>query len=233
MTVAFFTLTSVFSSLAILALISVESVFHDELAAVEFVSNSRFSHKFKLFANLKFWGVKIFVSVEFCLQLIVMAVDMDKIHKQLLYTLCMAVLCFLVSVVHIWAYYPKGRWITLGGNEHSETASVASGLSMQHIAHGTPFLHATESLSSSSCRPFAEESWRKHQPDMAVDETSTTADDHQQRWEPPIYQQSVASTDIPETMDAQSLPETSAALDGETPRISEICDDPAEVGDKS
>merc|ERR1719446_1375108 len=66
--VIFFTLTSIFSSLAIMALFSIEHVFHDDLATVDFVLDCEQMRKFKFLSNLKFWGVKLFVTIEFALE---------------------------------------------------------------------------------------------------------------------------------------------------------------------
>lgn len=112
MTVTFFTLTSIFSSLAIMALISIERVFHEDLVGVNFVSDV--SPRFSTFANLKFWGVKLFVSVEFAMQCCMHLVQVETLKKQLIYNVCMASLCFFMSLVHIRAYAPRGRWICTG-----------------------------------------------------------------------------------------------------------------------
>lgn len=193
MTAAFFTLTSVFSSLAILALISVESVFHDDLAAVGFVGNGQFSQRYKMFANLKFWGVKIFVSVEFCLQLIMMVVSMDKIHVKLLYTLCMAVLCFLVSIVHICAYSPKGKWICLEAEGDPERSSQASGTSLQQLQLRDGALGSQREVRASLLEEGNyEAAWRKHQPKGPVSESTIDVDEPphsvapSSSWEPPM-----------------------------------------------
>lgn len=107
----FFTLTSVFSSLAIMALFSIEHVFHDDLVSVQFVDSQW--KRFRFLANLKFWGVKIFVTVEFFLDVAMTLVHMEDVKKQLLFTACMATLCFLVSILHMRAYNSNGRprWI--------------------------------------------------------------------------------------------------------------------------
>lgn len=140
MYIAFFTLTSVFSSLAIVALFSIDYAFHDDLEVVGFVTGSR---KCKYLSNLKFWGVKIFVTIEFTLEIGMMVVTMDEVQKQLMYNACMGSLCFFVSLVHLWAYAPQGNWIaeesvlrTLDeepaiARTDSNTESEASGVSLQ------------------------------------------------------------------------------------------------------
>lgn len=110
--ITFFTLTSIFSSLAIMALFSIEHVFHDDLASVDFVLEiSERCRNLKFLSNLKFWGVKIFVTAEFSLQCCMLFLRMDKIEKQLIFTVCMSALCFMVALLHIWAYAPRGMWI--------------------------------------------------------------------------------------------------------------------------
>lgn len=108
--IAFFTLQSIFSTLAIMALISIEHVFGDDLEAVEFTSRGH-RRNCKILANLKFWGVKIFVTLEFGLDVGMMMVKMDEFQKKLIFTVFMTLISFLVSVLHIWAYAPRGRWI--------------------------------------------------------------------------------------------------------------------------
>jgi hypothetical protein len=108
----FFTLDCIFSSLAIMALFSIEHVFHDDLVSVDFVATCKSMKKLKFLSNLKFWGVKIFVTVEFTLQCALVIMEKLKygaIEQQLIYTTCMAALCLMVALLHIFAYAPRAR----------------------------------------------------------------------------------------------------------------------------
>lgn len=110
----FFTLTSIFSSLAIMALFSIEHVFHDDLASVDFVLDCERMKSLKFLSNLKFWGVKLFVTIEFtleCIMFVLKRTSLNEIQKQLIYTTCMASMCFAIALLHVWAYAPHGRWI--------------------------------------------------------------------------------------------------------------------------
>jgi len=112
--IAFFTLTSIFSTLAIMALFSIEHVFHEDLAAVDFVLECASMKKCKFLSNLKFWGVKLFVTIEFTLEcgmFVLKKMKVDEMQKQLIYTTCMASLCLFIAILHIYAYAPRGRWI--------------------------------------------------------------------------------------------------------------------------
>jgi len=118
--IVFFTLTSIFSSLAIMALFSIEHVFHEDLVRVNFVEE--IPEKFKMFeflSNTKFWGVKLFVTCEFSLQCLNFVVTMDVIQWNLIYSVAMAALCLVISVLHVWAYAPSGLWIAKSSNEGS------------------------------------------------------------------------------------------------------------------
>lgn len=111
---AFFTLESVFSTLAIMALFSIEHVFHEELLSVQFVSDFEHLKKFKSLSNLKFWGVKLFVTAEFsldCCMFILHWMHYSKVQERLIYVTILGSLCFLIAILHIFAYAPYGRWI--------------------------------------------------------------------------------------------------------------------------
>lgn len=152
--ITFFTLTSIFSSLAIMALFSIEHVFHEDLASVDFVVDMPRLKKLKFLSNLKFWGVKLFVTIEFTLECIMYLIKRysawEEIDMQLMYTTCMASMCFLIAVLHIFAYDPKGRWIvsqeTLNDNldnlgnsagsearNRSRSVSEETGMSLQAL----------------------------------------------------------------------------------------------------
>eukprot|EP00931_Biecheleriopsis_adriatica_P066213 TRINITY_DN40611_c0_g1_i1.p1 TRINITY_DN40611_c0_g1~~TRINITY_DN40611_c0_g1_i1.p1 ORF type:complete len:448 (+),score=63.73 TRINITY_DN40611_c0_g1_i1:131-1474(+) len=143
--IAFFTLTSVFSSLAIMALFSIEHVFHGDLASVDFINSSW--ERCRFLSNLKFWGVKIFVTVEFALDMAMMLWKAEQAHKQLVFAAAMGLLCFSVSLLHIWAYAPSGRWIaedTVGSEDLAQldrnssisiAATTASGVSLTPLVH--------------------------------------------------------------------------------------------------
>lgn len=173
--IAFFTLTSIFSSLAILALFSIEHVFHDDLHAVDFLVDSRYK-ACKFLSNLKFWGVKIFVTAEFTAEIFVMVGTMDEIQKQLINSVLMSTLCFLVAILHIWAYNPRGRWIsddTVGLS--FDNGSVEDG--------NTPHMPIPESDSTAAsgisipglCKPTSLEGSETLAPDRLDDELSQCA----------------------------------------------------------
>lgn len=160
-TISFFTLTSIFSTLAIMALFSIEHVFHEDLASVDFVLECASMKKCKFLSNLKFWGVKLFVTIEFtldCAMFLLEKMNFDDVKKQLIYTTCMASLCLLMAILHIYAYAPKGRWIVSADalrmqleNEELEDAparlTTISGVSLR-IMPTSEIFPPTEVLSS-------------------------------------------------------------------------------------
>merc|ERR1719223_1038623 len=103
-----FVARNIFSGLALMALFSIDHYFHDELALVGFTGHGE---RCRFLQNLKFWGVKIFMSLEFALNVGFVPWHADIVLKKLTFSLAMSTLCFFVSVMHCKAYAPTGIWI--------------------------------------------------------------------------------------------------------------------------
>jgi hypothetical protein len=159
----FFTLKSIFSSFAIMALFSIDHVFADDLAGVDFISNHDYRWC-KFLSNLKFWGVKIFVTLEFTLEVVMMPLKIEEILAQMMQACFMAFLCFVVALIHVKAYAPRGKWIA--------DLSTGSG-SFIHDARQEPFAHVSVSRTNLSSISGESRSDLRRQVEEAPEDTES------------------------------------------------------------